>query len=76
MAGGWGNTSDISISVALSVMAAAPFNGTDDENLVVGYIAVFMLVWSISISVISFTITIIPPLKALFVAGVPGTHIP
>ncbi|KAG1817858.1 auxin efflux carrier [Suillus variegatus] len=36
MVGGWGNTSDIPISVAMSVMAAAPFNGTDDENLAVG----------------------------------------
>lgn len=49
MVGGWGNTSDIPISVAMSVMAAAPFNGTDDENLAVGYIAVFMLVWSITL---------------------------
>ncbi|KAG2052181.1 hypothetical protein BDR06DRAFT_1022169 [Suillus hirtellus] len=30
-------------------MAAAPLNGTDDENLAVGYIAVFMLVWSITL---------------------------
>lgn len=49
MAGGWANVSDIPIAVTLSVMAAAPFNGTDDENLAVGYIAVFMLVWSITI---------------------------
>ncbi|KAG2098720.1 auxin efflux carrier [Suillus discolor] len=49
MVGGWANTSDIPISVAMSVMAAAPFNGTDDGNLAVGYIAVFMLVWSITL---------------------------
>ncbi|KAG1817863.1 auxin efflux carrier [Suillus variegatus] len=56
MVGGWENTSDIPISVALSVTASAPFNGTDDENLAVGYIAVFMLVFYISRSVTLFSL--------------------
>ncbi|KAG2098716.1 auxin efflux carrier [Suillus discolor] len=49
MAGGWANIGDIPISVALSVTASAPFNGTNDENLAVGYIAVFMLVFYITL---------------------------
>ncbi|KAG2130707.1 auxin efflux carrier [Suillus clintonianus] len=49
VAGGWANIGDIPISVTLSVMASAPFNGTDDENLAVGYIAAFILVWSITL---------------------------
>ncbi|KAG1816976.1 auxin efflux carrier [Suillus variegatus] len=49
MAGGWANLGDIPISVALSITASAPFNGTNDENLAVGYIAVFMLVFYITL---------------------------
>ncbi|KAG2052187.1 auxin efflux carrier [Suillus hirtellus] len=49
MAGGWANLGDIPISVAMSVMASAPFNGTDDENLAVGYVAVFMLVFYVAL---------------------------
>lgn len=49
VAGGWANIGDIPISVTLSVMASAPFNGTDDENLAVGYIAVFILVFSVTL---------------------------
>ncbi|KAG2036431.1 auxin efflux carrier [Suillus americanus] len=49
VAGGWANIGDVPISVALSVMASAPFNGTDDENLAVSYIAVFLLVWSVTL---------------------------
>ncbi|KAG1814665.1 uncharacterized protein BJ212DRAFT_1300462 [Suillus subaureus] len=144
VAGGWANIGDVPISVALSIMASAPFNGTDDENLAVtlfplgghrppeqeeigvltltnehllsyrvsgsyfsltyirtarlpdsitGHIAVTHTHWfhkfisltfgflrsllappSLSI-IISFIIAITPPLKALFVPGVPGTHI-
>ncbi|KAG2343472.1 auxin efflux carrier [Suillus weaverae] len=49
VAGGWANIGDIPISVTLSVMASAPFNGTDDQNLAVGYIAVFILVFSVTL---------------------------
>ncbi|KAG2074514.1 auxin efflux carrier [Suillus decipiens] len=49
VAGGWANVGDIPISVALSVMASASFNGTDDENLAVGYIAVFLFVFSVTL---------------------------
>jgi hypothetical protein len=35
-------------------MASAPFNGTDDENLAVGYIAVFILVFSVRILIMSY----------------------
>jgi predicted permease len=49
VAGGWANIGDIPISTALSIMTSAPFNGTDDENLAVSYIAVFILVWSVTL---------------------------
>ncbi|KIK41114.1 hypothetical protein CY34DRAFT_226853 [Suillus luteus UH-Slu-Lm8-n1] len=49
VAGGWANTADIPISVTLSIMASAPFNGTDDENLAVGYIACFLLVFYVTL---------------------------
>ncbi|KAF9218915.1 hypothetical protein BS17DRAFT_719315 [Gyrodon lividus] len=48
-AGAFGNTGDIPTSVVLGVMASAPFNGTEDENLGVGYVTVFMLVMTISV---------------------------
>ncbi|KAJ6570893.1 auxin efflux carrier [Mycena vulgaris] len=49
VAGGWGNVGDIPTAVVLSIMAAAPFNGSADETLSVGYIAGFIFV-----SVITF----------------------
>ncbi|KAG2367632.1 auxin efflux carrier [Suillus spraguei] len=49
VAGGWANVGDIPISVALSVMASGSFNGTDDENLAVGYIAVFLFVFYVTL---------------------------
>ncbi|KAG2755100.1 hypothetical protein P692DRAFT_20649253, partial [Suillus brevipes Sb2] len=49
VAGGWANTADIPISVTLSVMASESFNGTDDENLAVGYIACFLLVFYVTL---------------------------
>lgn len=49
VAGGWANTADIPISVTLSIMASAPFNGTNDENLAVGYIACFLLVFYVTL---------------------------
>ncbi|KAG1730938.1 auxin efflux carrier [Suillus paluster] len=48
-AGAWGNIGDIPTSVTLSVMASAPFNGAKDEDLAVGYIAAFILVFSITL---------------------------
>ncbi|KAF7304137.1 Auxin efflux carrier transmembrane protein [Mycena indigotica] len=44
VAGGWANTGDIPTAVVVSIMSAAPFNGTEDENLSVAYISGFLLV--------------------------------
>ncbi|KAJ7435271.1 auxin efflux carrier transmembrane protein [Mycena latifolia] len=49
VAGGWGNVGDIPTAVVLSIMGAAPFNGSADQTLSVGYIAGFIFV-----SVITF----------------------
>ncbi|KAH0826376.1 auxin efflux carrier [Lanmaoa asiatica] len=49
VAGGWGNVGDIPNSVVMSLTAAAPFNGTQDQNLAVAYIAVFILVFVITL---------------------------
>ncbi|KAJ7718718.1 auxin efflux carrier transmembrane protein [Mycena maculata] len=49
VAGGWGNVGDIPTAVVLSIMAEAPFNGSVDQTLGVGYIAGFIFV-----SVITF----------------------
>ncbi|KAF8132747.1 auxin efflux carrier [Boletus edulis] len=49
VAGGWGNVGDIPNSVMLSLTAAAPFNGTSDQNLAVAYIAVFVLIFTITL---------------------------
>ncbi|KAG6370646.1 auxin efflux carrier [Boletus reticuloceps] len=48
-AGGWGNIGDIPTSVLLSLTAAAPFNGTSDQNLAVAYISVFILIFLITL---------------------------
>jgi len=32
-------------AVVMSLMASAPFNGTEDENLAVAYLSVFVLVY-------------------------------
>ncbi|KAH7905444.1 auxin efflux carrier [Hygrophoropsis aurantiaca] len=48
VAGGWGNVGDIPTSVVMSITAAAPFNGTEDENLAVAYIGAFLLVWCVT----------------------------
>ncbi|KAF8132744.1 auxin efflux carrier [Boletus edulis] len=48
-AGGWGNVGDIPTSVLLSLTAAAPFNGTSDQNLAVAYISVFILIFLITL---------------------------
>jgi hypothetical protein len=42
----------LATSVALSIMASAPFNGTEDENLAVGYIAAFILVFCVGTLII------------------------
>ncbi|KAG1741693.1 auxin efflux carrier [Suillus lakei] len=49
VAGGWANIGDIPIAVTLSVMASAPFNGADDQNLAVGYVAAFILVFCVTL---------------------------
>ncbi|KIJ64052.1 hypothetical protein HYDPIDRAFT_112578 [Hydnomerulius pinastri MD-312] len=51
VAGGWGNVGDIPTSVVMSITASAPFNGTEDENLAVAYIAAFILVFFITLFV-------------------------
>ncbi|KIK97919.1 hypothetical protein PAXRUDRAFT_135342 [Paxillus rubicundulus Ve08.2h10] len=48
-AGAFGNVGDIPTSVVMGVMASAPFNGTYDANLGVGYITVFILVMNITL---------------------------
>ncbi|KAJ2915823.1 hypothetical protein MD484_g4581, partial [Candolleomyces efflorescens] len=45
VAGGWGNIGDIPISVILSVTGTAPFSGTQDQNLSIAYLSVFLLVF-------------------------------
>ncbi|VDC03200.1 unnamed protein product [Peniophora sp. CBMAI 1063] len=48
-AGAWGNIGDIPTAIALGITANAPFNGTQDENLAVAYIAVFILVFFVTL---------------------------
>ncbi|KAG8842261.1 Protein M3 [Tulasnella sp. 330] len=48
-AGTWGNWGDIPTAVITSITSAAPFNGTTDSNLAVAYIAVFILVFYITL---------------------------
>jgi len=45
VAGMFGNYGDLPTAVIMSVTAAAPFNGTTDQNLAVAYIAAFILVF-------------------------------
>ncbi|EIN08921.1 auxin efflux carrier [Punctularia strigosozonata HHB-11173 SS5] len=45
VAGGFGNTGDIPTAVVMSIAGNAPFNGTEDQNLAVAYIAAFILVF-------------------------------
>jgi auxin efflux carrier family protein len=47
VAGVWGNYGDIPTAVIMSITAAAPFNGTEDQNLAVAYIAAFVLVYMV-----------------------------
>ncbi|KAF9533769.1 auxin efflux carrier [Crepidotus variabilis] len=49
MAGAFSNVGDLPTAVALAVTSAAPFNGTDDQNLAVAYIAAFILVFIIGL---------------------------
>ncbi|TFK33761.1 auxin efflux carrier [Crucibulum laeve] len=49
VAGGWGNVGDIPTSVIMSITAAAPFNGTSDQNLAVAYISAFILVFMVTL---------------------------
>ncbi|KAI6121158.1 auxin efflux carrier [Pisolithus sp. B1] len=49
IAGGWANVGDIPTSVVMTLMASAPFNGTQDENLAVAYLAVFLLVFCVTL---------------------------
>ncbi|KAJ7870944.1 auxin efflux carrier transmembrane protein [Mycena olivaceomarginata] len=44
VAGVWGNVGDIPTAVVLSIMGAAPFNGSADQTLSVGYISGFLFV--------------------------------
>ncbi|KAI6038551.1 auxin efflux carrier [Pisolithus marmoratus] len=49
IAGGWANVGDIPTSVVMTLMASAPFNGTQDENLAVAYLAAFLLVFCVTL---------------------------
>lgn len=54
-------------------MASAPFNGAQDENLAVGYIGVFLLVFCVSILIIIY----LPSLTAMCVGhNVPSWRTP
>ncbi|KAF7342249.1 Auxin efflux carrier [Mycena venus] len=44
VAGVWANVGDIPTAVVLSIMGAAPFNGSADQTLSVGYISGFLFV--------------------------------
>ncbi|KAJ7806028.1 auxin efflux carrier transmembrane protein [Mycena olivaceomarginata] len=44
VAGVWGKVGDIPTAVVLSIMGAAPFNGSADQTLSVGYISGFLFV--------------------------------
>ncbi|KAJ7816252.1 auxin efflux carrier transmembrane protein [Mycena leptocephala] len=44
VAGVWGNVGDIPTAVVLSIMGAAPFNGSADQALSIGYISGFIFV--------------------------------
>jgi auxin efflux carrier family protein len=50
VAGVWGNYGDVPTAVIMSITAAAPFNGTEDQNLAVAYIAAFVLVFMVGVS--------------------------
>ncbi|KAI0043335.1 auxin efflux carrier [Auriscalpium vulgare] len=49
VAGGWGNYGDIPTAIALGVTASAPFNGVEDQNLAVAYIAGLLLVFFVTL---------------------------
>ncbi|KAI5980939.1 auxin efflux carrier [Pisolithus albus] len=49
IAGGWANVGDIPTSVVMTLMASSPFNGTQDENLAVAYLAAFLLVFCVTL---------------------------
>lgn len=49
VAGIWGNYGDVPTAVIMSITAAAPFNGTEDQNLAVAYIAAFVLVFMVGV---------------------------
>ncbi|KAG8931912.1 Protein M3, partial [Tulasnella sp. 417] len=48
-AGTWGNWGDIPTAVIMSITAAAPFNGQKDSDLAVAYVAIFILVFYITL---------------------------
>ncbi|KAH0826382.1 hypothetical protein J3R83DRAFT_5347 [Lanmaoa asiatica] len=45
--GGWGDVGDIPTSVAMSLTAAAPFDGTPHQHLALAYIAVLLIMFCI-----------------------------
>ncbi|KAI0271886.1 hypothetical protein BGY98DRAFT_1189525 [Russula aff. rugulosa BPL654] len=47
-AGGWGNYGDIPTAIAMGVTASAPFDGVNDQNLVIAYISTLILVFFIT----------------------------
>ncbi|KAG6331999.1 hypothetical protein ID866_7093 [Astraeus odoratus] len=49
VAGGWGSIADIPTAVVMGLMASSPFNGTEDENMAVAYLSVFVLVFCITL---------------------------
>ncbi|KDQ52951.1 hypothetical protein JAAARDRAFT_210200 [Jaapia argillacea MUCL 33604] len=49
VAGGWGNYGDIPTSVIMSITGAAPFNGSQDQNLSVAYCSAFILVFMVTL---------------------------
>lgn len=58
IAGGWANVGDIPTSVVMTLMASSPFNGTQDENLAVAYLAAFLLVFCVGADLLRLDNTI------------------
>ncbi|KAG8928852.1 Protein M3 [Tulasnella sp. 418] len=49
VAGCWGNWGDIPTAVVMSITAASPFNAQKDSDIAVAYIAMFILVFYVSL---------------------------
>ncbi|KAI0271308.1 auxin efflux carrier [Gloeopeniophorella convolvens] len=48
-AGGWGNYGDIPTAIVLGITASAPFDGIEDQNLAIAYVAALILIFYITL---------------------------